>query len=113
MGNKSHTHVLAKPHGMMQSNGTRKLMPTGTPCSPSERQVLNMPDVFLRADGKTDRAESREHGMKFHSVGHIKDVTAESEDVELLEKMLGEEETGRARKSALAALKKRIKELNK
>ena len=111
MAKKSHTHVLAKPHVMVQGNGIRKMMPTGTPCSPTERQVLNMPDVFLRADGGEDREESREHGMKFHSVGHIKDLAEETEDVDTLKAMLSEEETGRDRKSVVQALKKRIKEL--
>lgn len=111
MAKKSHTHVLAKPHVMVQSNGIRKTMPTGTPCSPTERQVLNMPDVFLRADGGRDREESRDHGMKFHSVGHIKDLAAETDDANTLRSMLSEEETGRDRKTVVKALSKRIKEV--
>jgi hypothetical protein len=104
----SHTHVLAKPHKMIDEEGNRRVMPAGTPCSPTERQSKNMPDVFLLKDGQSEPEPSTGHRLKELSIGAIKDLVGGIDDIEELDTMLAEEEHGRNRKGAIKAIEDRI-----
>ena len=103
-----HTHMLAKPHGIITDDGDRITAPAGTPVSPSEEAVKAMPDVFLTRDGVAVDGEPTEHGMKGMSIGSVKDRVAEIDDFEVLEVMMAEEEAVRDRKGAKNAIAARI-----
>lgn len=102
------THLLTKPHSMLDEDGHRRRMPAGTPCSPTERQVKNMPDVFAPIDGSAPRIEQTAHRLKEFSVGGIKELVENVEDIELLDEYAAEEESGRNRKGAMAAIVSRM-----
>lgn len=106
-----HTHVLAKPHSLVV-DGKRVMAPAGTPCSPTARQVANMPDVFLvaGADGTVSPVAKvpTTYGLRGMSVGQIKDEVAKVEHVAVLEAMREEEVAGRDRKTALEAIDARV-----
>jgi hypothetical protein len=106
-----HTHVLTRPHKMNDEYGTRRFMPAGTPCSPSERQVLNMPDVYASADGTPATAAGEAHGLRDKSVNLIKALVLKTEDLALLDEYALEEEAGRNRKGAMGAIQDRIEDL--
>jgi hypothetical protein len=105
----SHTHILAKPHSMIDENGTRKICPAGTPCSPTERQIKNMPDVFVSAGKATPAPKSV--GASDKSVSAIRTLAASSNDIAELEALLADERHGRERKGAISALTDRIEAL--
>ena len=106
-----HTHVLTRPHKMTDEHGTRRFMPAGTPCSPTERQVLNMPDVYASADGTPATAAGEAHGLRDKSVNLIKALVLKTEDLALLDEYALEEEAGRNRKGAMGAINDRIADL--
>lgn len=106
-----HTHILARPHKMADEKGVRRFMPAGTPCSPSERQILNMPDVFASVDGSPAAKAAEAHGLRDISVNLIKTRVEKIYDIALLDEYALEEEVGRNRKGALLAIQKRIEEL--
>jgi hypothetical protein len=103
-----HTHVLAKEHGIIDDDGNRVKAPAGTPVSPTEAQLKNMPDVFLGTDGHAVDSVSEEHGMRGKSITSIKDEVAEITDFAVLEAMMAEEEAVRDRKGAKTAIAARI-----
>ena len=107
---KKHSHMLTKPHSMIGEDGRRRVMPAGTPCSPTERQVKNMPDIFVLANGHGEVAPASV-GAKNYSVGAIKNLAAASEDIEQLRTLLADEKYGRNRKRAIDALTVKITEL--
>ncbi len=103
-----HTHLLAKEHGIIDDDGNRVNAPAGTPVSPTEAQLKNMPDVFLGLDSHPVDEVSSEHGMKGMSVTSIKDKVEEIDDFGVLEAMIAEEESVRNRKGAKSAIADRI-----
>ncbi len=106
-----HTHVLAREHSIFDDDGKRFVAAAGTPVSPTEAQLKNMPDVFLGLDGHAVDTVSTEHGMKGLSITSIKDRVADLTDFAVLEAMSAEEEAVRNRKGAISAIAARIEEL--
>ena len=103
-----HTHVLAREHSIFDGDGKRYKAPAGTPVTPTEAQLRNMPDVFLGTDGHAVDEVPAAHGMKGKSITSIKDEVAELTDFAVLESMIAEEEAVRNRKGAIAAIAARI-----
>lgn len=102
-----HTHLLAKPHRILGTDGKRITASAGTPITPTEAQLQNMPDVFLLRDGHAVGEFDEKHDMRGKSVGSIKDHIADISDFEVLEEMAAEESQGRNRPGAMNAITKR------
>ncbi len=105
-----HTHLLARPHRMVM-DGERKIFPTGTPCTPSESQLRNMPDVFLLAGGGPTDHPGDKYGLKNKSNAQVVEAVDGIDDIELLDAWGREEHAGRRRLGAMSAIKARIEEL--
>ena len=103
-----HTHVLARVHSIIDDDGNRVKAPAGTPVSPTDAQLKNMPDVFVGQDGQPVDEVPSEHGMKGMSNTAIRDRVAEITDFAVLEAMMAEEEAVRNRKGAKDAIAARI-----
>lgn len=96
---------------MFVGDGYRKFYPAGTPCSPTEQQVKNMPDLYAPIDGSAPAAEKTSHGLRGMSIGSIKEKIKKIDDVETLDEYMAEEESGRNRKGALEAIRSRLDDL--
>ncbi len=97
-----HTHVLARPHTVVRE-GERIALETGARVTPTPEQLQNMPDVFIANDVASAAADET-HGLRAMSVGSVKDAVTEVNDLATLKEMFAEEESGRNRVGALAAI---------